>query len=108
MIARAFRLLLSVLLCLISAILGLAWAVELDGCAAFQPQFRMVDPEIVTDPKFGDCARTGGTIQAAQTQVAILTSICVQRVGDAGVVIDPPAETAAVKDAGQITQETDQ
>lgn len=95
-------------------ILGLTMGVTgvVASCAGWTPQLHMIDPEIVVDPKFGDCARTGGTIQAAQTQVAILTSICLQRVGDAGVVIDPPEEPVA-KDAGVVqleadAQETDQ
>lgn len=109
MMARGFRALLSVLLFLSAAILGLAWAVELDGCAAFQPQFRMVDPEIVSDPKFGECARSGTTLSAGHTQFAMLASVCVQRTGDAGVMLDPPVEMAMPKDAGAPNaEETDQ
>lgn len=94
-------------LCLVASI-----AVPLASCASFSPQFRMVDPEIVTDPKFGECARTGTTLSAGHTQFAMLASVCVQRVGDAGVMIDPPEDPVA-KDAGAIqleanAQETDQ
>lgn len=100
----ALRYLAVIALCLFAA---LAPILSLTSCASFTPQFRMVDPELITDPKFGECARTGTTLQAGHTQFAMLASVCVQRVGDAGVVIEPPEESV-MKDAGQITQETDQ
>lgn len=84
-------------LCLLAAI-----AVPLVSCAAFQPQFRMVDPEIVSDPKFGECARTGTTLSAGHTQFAMLASVCVQRMGDAGVAIEPPDPEPVAKDAGSV------
>ena len=94
---------------IMAAIAGLAIAVAIHSCAAFQPQFHLVEPELVDDPKFGSCARTGTTLQASETQFALLTSVCVQRLGDAGVVIDPPVEPAIVKDASaQLAQDTDQ
>ena len=98
------RYLAFVALCLFAAV-----AVPMWSCAAFNPQFRMVDPEIVTDPKFGECARTGTTLQAGHTQFAMLASVCVQRTGDAGVMLDPPEEQAVLKDAGAPNaQEIDQ
>lgn len=90
------RYLAFIALCLFAAV-----AVPLLSCAAFQPQFRMVDPELITDPKFGECARTGTTLQAGRTQFAMLASVCVQRMGDAGVVIEPP-EAPVAKDAGTV------
>lgn len=100
--SAALRYLAVIALCLFAAV-----ALPLASCASFSPQFRMVDPEIVSDPKFGECARTGTTLSAGHTQFAMLASVCVQRVGDAGVVIDPPDEPV-VKDAGtQLTTNTE-
>ena len=107
--SAALRYLAVIALCLFAACAPL---LSLASCASFSPQFRMVDPELITDPKFGECARTGTTLQAGHTQFAMLASVCVQRVGDAGVMIDPPEEPVA-KDAGVVqleadAQETDQ
>ena len=85
-----------IVVCIAAAVI-----VPLCSCASFSPQFRMVDPEIVQDPKFGECARTGTTLAAGHTQFAMLASVCVQRVGDAGVVIEPE-EAPVLKDAGVI------
>ena len=98
------RYLAFVALCLIAAV-----AVQMWSCASFSPQFHMGDPELITDPKFGECARTGTTLSAGHTQFAMLASVCVQRVGDAGVVIEPPEERSVLKDAGAPNaQEIDQ
>lgn len=87
--------------------LALGFSAALASCAGWQPQFHAIEPERVTDPKYGECARTGVTLQAQRTQFAMLTAVCVQRMGDAGVVIDPPEEIV-VKDAGvESAQEVD-
>lgn len=90
------RSLAAIALCLFAAF---APILSLASCAGFAPQFRMVDPEVVSDPKFGECARTGTTLQAGQTQFAMLASVCVQRMGDAGVTLEP-VEPMTAKDAG--------
>jgi hypothetical protein len=102
MMARAGRLLTALVMVAMAAILGLVSAALVNGCAGWQPQFRAVDPEHIIDPKYGECARTGVTLQASSTQFAMLTSLCMQRVGDAGVVIDPPEPEPAPKDAGVV------
>lgn len=101
--AQIGRVLTTIMVIITAAILGLASGVS---CSAATPQFRLIDPELVDDPKFGSCARTGTTLQAAQTQFALLTSICMQHVGDAGVRLDPPEEPV-VKDAGIVQLKTD-
>ncbi len=78
-------------------------ATVLGGCAAFAPQLRLVEPALVDDPKFGSCVQTGTTLTARETQFALLTSICMQRVGDAGVALEPPEPVSPPKpptDAG--------
>lgn len=101
--AQIGRVLTTIMVIITAAILGLASGAS---CAAFSPQFHAIEPEHVTDPKYGECARTGVTLQASRTQFAMLTALCVQQVGDAGVLIDPPEEIV-LKDAGVVQLETD-
>jgi hypothetical protein len=104
MMARMGRFFAALMMVAMAAILGIASGAS---CATGAPQFRLIDPELIDDPKFGSCARTGTTLQASQTQFALLTSICVQRMGDAGVLLDPPEPEPAPKDAGAATLAAD-